>query len=697
MSNEITADANNEGVTGTDDYRHWQLELNTDEIAFLSIDCVDQSTNTLSEEVLQEFETVIEWLRRNPPKGLVIQSAKASGFIVGADITEFDKLTDPRETEQYINRVHDTLNKLERFRFPTVAKISGFCLGGGLEIALACDYRVASDDAKTKLGLPEILLGIHPGFAGTVRSIEKAGVAKAMDLMLTGKSIDARRAKRMGLVDHAVPPRHLDRAAVQMITKPPSAKKQALADRVSNTALTRPAVAAVLRKQVSKRAAEQHYPAPYALIRLWQEHGGDRMAMMRAEATSIARLFVSPTSKNLQRLFFLQERLKGFGRASRDFKPTRVHVIGAGTMGGDIAAWCAGRGMQVTLQDREIKYVAPAIKRAHASYDKRIRDPYRRQQTKDNLVIDIEGHGIAQADVIIEAIIEDLDAKQALFKNIEQHAKPHAVIATNTSSIPLEDIAVALKDPSRLVGIHFFNPVARMQLVEIISSADTSPDVVDKANAFTVQIDKQPLPAKSAPGFLINRILSPYLQEAMLMLDEGLAVGEIDKVATDFGMPMGPLELADTVGLDICRSVGEVLAAKLGGDSPQVLTQMVNQKKLGKKSGTGFYAYKRGKIVRAKYEQSSIPMSDIRDRLVLRLLNEAAACLREQVVADADLVDVGMVFGTGFAPFRGGPLNYARERGVDEIIERLQHLAKQVDERFLPDPGWDLLKQGQST
>ncbi|MEM7466344.1 MAG: 3-hydroxyacyl-CoA dehydrogenase NAD-binding domain-containing protein [Pseudomonadota bacterium] len=674
-------------------YVNWQLDTDDEGITFLSINCPDQSTNTLSASVLEEFESIVEWLRRHPPKGLIIQSSKSSGFIVGADISEFDKLTDPKETEQYIKRVHGTLNKLENFRFPTVAKISGFCLGGGLEIALACDYRVASDDGKTKLGLPEILLGIHPGFAGTVRSVEQAGVTKAMDLMLTGKSLDARRAKRMGLVDHAVPPRHVDRAALELVKKPPTKKKPALVDRASNTALTRPAVASVLRKQVGKRAAEQHYPAPYALINLWQEHGGDRQEMMQAEAASIARLFVSPTSKNLQRLFFLQERLKGFGRKSKN-KISHVHVIGAGTMGGDIAAWCAGRGLQVTLQDREMKYVAPAIQRAHKTYNKRIRDPYKRQQTKDNLVIDIAGDGIRSADVIIEAIIEDLDAKQTLFKAIEQQAKPEALLATNTSSIPLEDLAVALSDPSRLVGIHFFNPVARMQLVEIIAADDTAKDVVDAASAFTVQIDKQPLPASSSPGFLINRILSPYLQEAMLMLDEGLAVGEIDKVATDFGMPMGPLELADTVGLDICRSVGEVLAAKLGGESPRILDKLVTQQRLGKKTGHGFYEYKRDKIVRDKVEPSNTPTNDIRDRLVLRLLNEAVACLREGVVSDADLVDVGMVFGTGFAPFRGGPLQYARDRGVSEIIERLNYLASAIDERFLPDPGWETLSAG---
>ena len=693
-SRTASGNANGDEVGNSGGFRHWRLERDANEIVHLTIDCENQSTNTLPQSVLEEFEEIVGKLRTEQAKGLILKSDKSTGFIVGADITEFEKLTDPVQTQKYISRVHETLNKFERLRFPTVAKISGFCLGGGLEIALACDYRVASDDAKTKLGLPEVLLGLHPGFAGTVRSIEKAGVTNAMELMLTGKSIDARKAKKMGLVDYAVPPRHLDRAALQVLSNPPKAKKQKFSERAANTRPARAAFAAVLRKQVSARALEQYYPAPYALIRLWQEHGGDRKRMMAAEAESIARLFVSPTGKNLQRLFFLQERLKGFGRKARDFKPQHVHVIGAGTMGGDIAAWCAGRGMYVTLQDRDIKYIAPAIKRAHATYDKHIKDRYRRQEIKDNLVIDLAGDGVAHADVIIEAIIEDLDAKQTLFREVEKNARPNALIATNTSSIPLEDIAVALEDPTRLVGVHFFNPVARMQLVEIISCSQTAPAVIDAANAFTVKIDKQPLPAKSAPGFLINRILSPYLQEAMLMLDEGIAVGEIDQVALDFGMPMGPLELADTVGLDICRSVGEVLSTKLGGESPRILDQMVSQRKLGKKTGQGFYAYKKGKIFREKYAHSNLLKADIRDRLILRLVNESVACLREQVVSDADLVDVGMVFGTGFAPFRGGPLNYARDRGPEEIVERLQHLAGVIDERFTPDPGWQSFTTG---
>jgi len=667
----------------------WQLQRDENDIAWLAIDCPGQSTNTLSAGVLHELNETIDELVSERPRGLVIYSNKASGFIVGADVREFKDLNDPLETTEMISGVHEMFSRIEAFSFPTVARIHGFCLGGGLELALACRYRVALDDRKTRLGLPEILLGLHPGFGGTVRSIEQVGVVNAMDLMLTGRSIDARRAKKMGLVDYAVPKRHFDSAVRSLILQARPTRKLGTLAKLANTRLARPAVAWQLRRQVAKRAPEQHYPAPYSLIDSWAEHGGNRDEMFRSEAESIGHLFVSPTSQNLQRLFFLQERLKSIGRSNA--APVKhVHVIGAGTMGGDIAAWCAMRGMRVTLQDREVKYIAPAIKRALATYKYRIRDRYRRSEVQDRLNIDLSGSGIAQADVIIEAIIEDLDAKRGLFQDVEKKAKADALIATNTSSIPLDDIAAGMQNGGRLVGVHFFNPVAKMQLIEIIGSADTDPLQIERAAAFAVQIDRQPLPVKSSPGFLINRILSPYLQEAMTLVEEGISPAAIDKVASEFGMPMGPIELADTVGLDICLSVGEVLSEKLGGGSvPGILRTLVGQGRLGRKTQHGFYNYKGKQITRTKAEEPGLPSRDMRDRLILRLLNTSVACLREGVVADADLVDVGMVFGTGFAPFRGGPIHYAHERGAPDIRTRLEGLANQYGERFTPDPGWD--------
>ena len=669
----------------------WQLQRDEDNIAWLAIDCPGQSTNALSAGVLRELSEVLDELVRAQPRGLVIYSNKASGFIVGADIREFKDLKDPSETTKMISGVHAMFSRIENFSFPTVARIHGFCLGGGLELALACRYRVALEDRKTRLGLPEVLLGLHPGFGRTVRSVSQVGVLSAMDLMLTGRSVDARRAKKMGLIDRAVPARHLDTAVRTLITKqPPTAKLNTIA-KLANTGISRPLVAWELRRQVAKRAPEQHYPAPYALIKLWAEHGGDRRDMFRAEAESIDQLFVSSTSRNLQRLFFLQERLKSMGRAT-DAPVRHVHVVGAGTMGGDIAAWCAMRGMRVTLQDRELKYIAPAIKRALGTYKSRIKDRYHRLAVEDRLNIDLDGSGIAQADVIIEAIIENLDAKRGLFQDIEKRAKPDALIATNTSSIPLDDIAAGMDKGSRLVGVHFFNPVAKMQLIEIIGSPNTDPLQLERAASFAVQIDRQPLPVNSSSGFLINRILSPYLQEAMTMVDDGISASAIDDVACEFGMPMGPIELADTVGLDICLSVGEVLAAKLGrGKVPEILRTLVGQGRLGRKNKRGFYTYQGKRVIRPKREEPELPLRDIRDRMILRLLNTSVACLREGVVADADLVDVGMVFSTGFAPFRGGPIHYAQERGVADIRTRLESLAKEYGDRFAPDPGWDNL------
>ncbi len=671
--------------------QNWVLTRDTDDIAWLALECPGQSTNTLSTAVLEELGGIVDELTGSRPRGLVLYSTKPSGFIVGADVREFKQLDDPVETANKIDIVHELFSRIERFPFPTVARVHGFCLGGGLELALACRYRVAVDDDRTRLGVPEILLGIHPGFGGTVRLIERIGVLAAMDLMLTGRSIDARRAAKMGLVDRAVPERHLDNAVRALILQPPARRKLPLTAKLTNTRISRPVVAALLKKQVQKRAPEKHYPAPYALVGLWRECGGDREEMFREEARSIGRLFVSATSRNLQRLFSLQERLKSIGRESK-FPVRHVHVIGAGTMGGDIAAWCAMRGMRVTVQDREIAFVAPAIKRAMATYKSRIKDRYRRSQVQDNLIVDIEGSGIARADVIIEAIVEDLDAKRRLFQQIESGARSDALIATNTSSIPLEDIGDAMQDGSRLVGIHFFNPVARMQLIEIISAANTDPLQTDRAAAFAVQIDRQPLPANSSPGFLINRILSPYLQEAMTLVDEGISPVVVDDAATQFGMPMGPIELADTVGLDICLSVGEVLAAKLGGTVPDSLRAKVQQGRLGRKNGVGFYEYKGKRVVRPKAESAALPTRDLADRLILRLVNECVACLREGVVPDADLIDVGMVFGTGFAPFRGGPIRYALDRGADEVCARLEQLCNDHGERFAPDAGWEQVK-----
>ena len=668
-------------------YKHWQRESDNDGIVWLTIDQAGSSANTLGREVLEELDAILGELETQRPTGVVIQSAK-SNFIVGADIKEFTRIETAEEACELIRRGQGVVNRLEGLRCPTVALIHGYCLGGGLELALGCDYRVADAAEGTRLGLPEVRLGIHPGFGGVARLPRLVGATSAMDMMLTGRSLSARAAKKIGLVDHAVPQRHLQRAARELIRSRPERKQASGLAALGNNALLRPLLARVLHNKVAAKARPEHYPAPYALIDLWRQHGTDKAAVLRGEELSIARLVTGDTARNLVRVFFLQERLKSQGD-KKAFSPRRVHVIGGGVMGGDIAAWCALRGLRVTVQDRSDEQLARVMKRAAKLFRKKLRKPRLIQQALDRLMPDRQGQGLAQADVVIEAIFENVEAKQNLYREIEPRMKDGALLATNTSSIPLQLLGEALNDPKRLVGLHFFNPVAKMQLVEIVTSADTDAEAAQKAAAFTRHIDRLPLPVNSSPGFLVNRVLMPYLLEAVTMEAEGLAPKVIDAEAVKFGMPMGPILLADTVGLDICLSVAEILSRELGAEVPGRLRELVEAGRLGKKSGQGFYRYdEKGQPLGAKPGRGEYCPPDTQDRLITRLLNEAVACLREGVVSEGDLLDAGIIFGTGFAPFRGGPLHYIEQVGREKLLQTLAELQKTHGERFAADEGW---------
>ena len=678
----------------TENTQHWSLLRDDDEIAWLTLDKADSAVNILSVGVIAEFDACLVKLESTPPRGLVIQSAKKSGFIAGADIKGFTTMQSRHEAAEFMRGCHTVFDRLEAFSFPTVALINGFCLGGGLELALACRYRIADEDVKTKLGLPEVRLGIHPGFGGTVRATKLLGAPAAMDLMLSGRVISARAAKRIGLVDFAVPTRQLVRSARMTVMKPPPGYTPKWWLQMTNRAPVRSVLAAYLRRTVSKRASQKHYPAPFALIDLWEKYAGNEKLMYAEEANSVADLVVGDTAQNLIRVFFLQEQMKSLGKAS-DFKAQCVHVVGAGVMGGDIAAWCALQGLQVTLQDQSAERLAPAMKRAHTLFRKKLKLPRLVQAAMERLMPDVEGVGVRRADVIIEAIFENTEAKQALFKNIEAQMKDGALMATNTSSIPLQEIGSVLEQPQRLVGLHFFNPVAKMQLVEIVASEITSDEIKRAAAAFARQINRLPLPVTSTPGFLVNRILMPYLLEAVVLVGEGVRPELVDKVAVDFGMPMGPIELADTVGLDICLSVADILARDMNVTVPEQLRHMVESGDLGRKSGQGFYEYKKGKPVKSKLDKSvfsSTNLDELTNRMIMRLLNETVACLREEVVADADLLDAGIIFGTGFAPFRGGPLHYVNETGISAVRETLQNFETSQGERYKPDQAWQTLQ-----
>jgi 3-hydroxyacyl-CoA dehydrogenase / enoyl-CoA hydratase / 3-hydroxybutyryl-CoA epimerase len=666
---------------------HWRLATDPDGVAWLALDKAGASTNSLSRDVMEELDAKLAEVARSLPRALIVTSAKR-GFIAGADIKEFVGIRTPDQAYELIRQGQQVLDRLAALPCPTIASINGFALGGGLEVALACKYRVLVDDASATLGFPEVQLGVHPGFGGTVRAVHLAGPIAAMDLMLTGRSIRPKQALAMGLVDRLAPVAQLDATAKQIALDPPPARAPRFIHSLLNSALMRPILAGQMRSQVARRARPDHYPAPYAMIELWQRYGAKGERAYEAEARSMAQLLCTPTSRNLVRVFFLQDRLKSAAKAGGE--PARhVHVVGAGVMGGDIATWCATRGLTVTLQDRAEQYIAPAMERARKFLEKRYPDQARRDEVLGRLTADVDGHGVAMADIVIEAIFEDLNAKRELFARIEPKLKPLAVLATNTSSIVLEQLAQNLAAPERLIGLHFFNPVARMPLVEVIHAERTQPLKVQTGLAFARQIDKLAIACRSSPGFLVNRVLMPYLSEAVRAAQEGIPLALIDRAAEEFGMPMGPIELADVVGLDVVMSVGKVFF-QAGAEVPHVLAVRYEQKKFGKKSGEGFYVWQDDKPQKPPSAAPAPP--DLQDRLMLPLINEAVAVLRERIVEDADLIDAGVIFGAGFAPFRGGPIQYARTRGVDAILTRLEELRAVHGERFAPDAGWQLLR-----
>lgn len=671
--------------------RHWRLETDPDGIGWLHFNHAGAQVNMLSREALEEFATILSRLENITLSGLIIRSDKTSGFIAGADIKDFRDMTNPAEAESHIQRVHALFQRLEGLPFPSLAMIHGFCLGGGLELALACTYRVAEKSESTRFAFPEVRLGLFPGYGGSVRSVELIGPLGAMKLMLSGRSLNARAAMKIGLVDQIAPDRQLKAAAIKLLESRPTPRQAPLLQRLLNSAPARHALAPLLTKQTAKMVNPAHYPAPFALIEHWKSYAGDRSAMFASEAKQVARLLTSETSQNLIRVFFLQERLKSLA-ADSTFIPNHVHVVGGGIMGGDIAAWCALKGLNVSLQDRKAQYLSNAINRAYKLFTRKLKAQHQIQAAMDRLMPDPRGYAVAKADVVIEAIFEDVSAKQKLFSEIEQTAQPEALLATNTSSIPLQTIGDALDHPERLIGLHFFNPVAKMQLLEIVHSDDTAPELVNQAVAFARRIDRLPLPVKSSPGFLVNRILMPYLLEAVELLEEGVPAGLIDQAAIEFGMPMGPVELADSVGLDICLAVAEKLAPVYHLEIPQNLRALVKRNHLGRKSGEGFYRYQKGKkIIERRSAQYHLP-NDLTERMIFRLLNEAVACLREGVVDDPDLLDAGIIFGTGFAPFRGGPMHYIGRGGLDSTRQRLDLLEQRHGEQFHPDAGWANLR-----
>ncbi|HAI94487.1 MAG TPA: 3-hydroxyacyl-CoA dehydrogenase [Xanthomonadaceae bacterium] len=673
-------------------FSHWVPEIRDDGVVVLSFDRADTSVNAFSQDALIELGDLIERIAIDPPKAVVIRSAKPSGFIAGADLKEFQEYDRKGTINDAIRRGQATFQKLAELPCPTVAAIHGFCMGGGTEISLACRYRVASNAPSTRIGLPEVKLGIFPGWGGSARLPRLIGAPAAMDLMLTGRTVSASAARAMGLVDKVVEQAALLDAGIELArTGVQRPFKQRATAWASNTWLARKLLAPQMLKQVARKAKKDQYPAPFALINVWQNAGGKGIqGRLDAERRGVVKLAGSPTAHNLIRIFFLTERLKGLGGKDHGIK--HVHVVGAGVMGGDIAAWSAYKGFEVTLQDREQGFIDGALGRAQELFAKKVRDESKRPAVAARLKSDLDGAGVADADLVIEAIIENPEAKRALYQSVEPRLKPDALLTTNTSSIPLDELREHIAAPARFAGLHYFNPVALMPLVEIVQHDRLDEATVKRLAAFCKALGKFPVPVAGTPGFLVNRVLFPYLLEAATAYAEGIPGAVIDKAAVKFGMPMGPIELIDTVGLDVAAGVAAELSPFLGLQVPAALAA-VEPGKRGKKDGQGLYKWaqteKGSRAVKPDVPAGYEAPSDLEDRLILPLLNESVACLHEGTVADADLLDAGVIFGTGFAPFRGGPIMHIRTSGADALVERLKTLQARHGDRFAPRPGWD--------
>lgn len=638
----------------------WRYSVDMEGIGWAVFDREGESANSLGRRPIEELGKIIDQVekeaRSGAVKGLVFISGKERGFIVGADIREFEFMETEQQVFDSIKPVNALLDRIERLPIPVVAAVHGVCVGGGLELILACHYRIATRDSSTRVGFPEVKLGIFPGFNGTARAIRQSGPIAAMQNMLTGSFLRAEVAKRQGLIDELVAaPGSLKWAARKAVLQKRKSKTASATQALLTKWPARDFLANKMRSETKKKAREDHYPAPFRLIDLFERHGGDIDSMKSAETKYFAPLMISDTARNLRRVFRLTELLKSQAPKKLGWKPVRAHVIGAGTMGADIAGVCVAAGMEVTLQDLSAEQLEKGIKAQGKLFAKKFKTKAERDAAKARLIADPQGKGIDRADVVIEAIVEKLDIKQKVFAGLEDKLKPGAILATNTSSLKIEDIAKGLKDPGRLIGLHFFSPVAQMPLVEVVRGTTSRDEDVKKGAAFVTAIDKFPLITKDVPGFLVNKVLTPYMFAAMERLEKGEDKEKIDEAARTFGMPMGPIELADNVGLDICAHVAKTLGS---GSEGSQLDLLVSQGKLGKKSGQGFYVWKDGKPIKSGKEFSKGELERLGKELAQPLIDESQKALDEGVVETADLVDAGMIFGTGFAPFRGGPLHY---------------------------------------
>lgn len=712
--------------------KHFRLEVEPDGLALLTFDSPGEKVNKYSTPVMLELDALLDALaKRTDVKSLLLVSGKADIFIAGADVNEIAKVTDPAAIAEGVRKGQAVLGKLANLPFPTVAAVEGACVGGGCETLLAMDWRLASDSRKTQIGLPEIKLGILPGWGGTTRLPRIAGLATALDVILAGKVVDSKRAKRMGLVDELVPaPILLDVAKKFARGKFGTGKRsnaapdggplrafpakamEKLLEGVGRSVVFRKARAAVLKE------THGHYPAPLEALAAIEKGFGRPLAEgLELEVAAAGRLVGSPEMKALVGLFFRMEEVKKETGVAAGVTPRavkRIGVLGAGAMGGGIAQLAADKGWPVRMKDIRHEALALGYAQAAKIWQERLK---KRRMTKVDFAAKMSllsgglgWDGFETCDVTIEAVLEKLAVKQAVLKEWEAVAAPEAIFASNTSTLPITEIAKAASRPERVVGMHFFNPVHKMPLVEVIFGEKTAPEVTATIFDLAKKMGKTPVVVKDAPGFLVNRILAPYLGEGVRLLLEGVSMEAIDKGMRKFGMPVGPIELLDDVGIDVAAKGAETLSAAWPERMPidPAFGKLVTGSRLGRKTKKGFYQYEGDKRVGpdpqayadlgvAAPGSASISPEALEARLIFPMVNEAAFCLADGIVPGPDKLDLAMIFGIGFPPFRGGLCAHADARGLATVAGALSRLASEKGPRFTPAPLLaDLAKQGKT-
>jgi 3-hydroxyacyl-CoA dehydrogenase/enoyl-CoA hydratase/3-hydroxybutyryl-CoA epimerase len=678
--------------------------IRDDGICVLTLDRAGSSANIFDPATLEELRGELDFIESQSGtlKGVILVSAKRSIFIAGLDLKSIGENSSAAQIQEIIGLGQSQFNRIAALKIPTVAAIHGAAVGGGFEISLACDWRIASPDHATKIGLPETKIGLLPAWGGSTRLPRLIGLPKALDIILGGKTPAARAALKLGMVDDIVPAENLVAFAVKKI-------KQGKPHRPDHWLVNSVVAAALIRKKLNSQLLKRtrgHYPAILKALEVVTRGISESVsASLALEREGIVELVRGEACRNLIRIFFLQERAKKVLTAATATKPiSRAAVIGAGVMGAGIAQWLSARHLPVVLRDVNAEQVAHGMSTIAKIYNDGVkRHALSRREARDGVdrIFPAPSEAPLQnVDLVIEAAVEKLELKKTIFQRLDALAGDETLLGTNTSALPISELAASTRRPERVLGLHFFNPVHRMQLVEVVAARQTSPEVLERAVKFVRQIGKLPVVVKDSPGFLVNRILMPYLIEAGNLFENGARIEDIDEAMLDFGMPMGPMRLIDEVGVDVALHVAKTLAASFGGRMkiPALLQQMMDAKLLGRKSGSGFYLHGKGEarlnlaVKRFAQGQSAAAISrqELQERMVLLMVNESARCLEEQIVTAPEDVDFAMIMGTGFAPFRGGPLRYADSLGAERVVGAMGALVDRGADYFAP---CELLKQ----